>query len=81
MNNRHIIIGKVVSNAKYHEGTLVVEVTRAYVKGKMKKQVSKKTRYTVEYLPKTEIEIGKFVKIAPCRPLSKTKRFIFVGEL
>ena len=69
------ITGKVVSNAADKTITVSVEGYRTHPK------YNKRYKYTKKYTAHdeaNEASVGDLVRIAPTRPLSKTKRFRLV---
>ena len=64
--------GKVVSVGS--DKTTIVSVENISVHPLYSKRVKRTKRYTV-HDDKGECEVGDLVKLAPCRPLSKNKRF------
>jgi small subunit ribosomal protein S17 len=71
--------GKIVSNKKFKEGTFTVEVVNKKTHPLYKKVISSKKKYIVDG-KRDFIEIGTFVRIKQCRPLSKLKRYEIISE-
>ena len=65
--------GKVVS-VRGSEKTAVVSVDTLVTHPVYKKRSKRTTNYTVQ--DELAVTVGDIVVIAPCRPLSKTKRFV-----
>lgn len=65
--------GQVVSTTG--EKSAVVAVDKLVVHPVYKKRVKSTTKYTV-HVDATKCKEGDVVTLAPCRPLSKTKRFV-----
>lgn len=68
-------LAKVIGNSKYNEGTLLVQIKFARKNIKYKKIETRFTKLQVQYDSKEQIQIGSYVYIMPCRPVSKTKRW------
>ena len=75
MENKHELIGKVVSNKCDKTITVLVETY------KTNKKYKKRVKYSKKYAAhdeKNEAMVGDTVRIAETRPLSKTKRYRLV---
>ncbi len=68
--------GKVVSNKM--KDTIVVAVSRFFKIPKYEKYVKKEKKYSAHSTNKHEV--GDFVSISECRPISKTKKFKVITE-
>ncbi len=71
-----IIDGEVVSN-KMQSSIVVRKQRYEYVK-KYKRYTKKSSRYTAHKPGCMDVEVGDKVKIAECRPISKTKSFVLI---
>ncbi len=74
-----VMEGKVVSTKA--QGTVVVERTYAHFFPKYERYERRHSRFNVHNTPCIPLEVGDKVKIAECRPLSKTKHFVVVELL
>jgi len=74
--NKKLIQAVVCGNKRYHEGTLVVRVKRAFKDPKVGKIVEASKKYIVEYPSKSPILNGTIVFISKCAPVSKRKHYI-----
>lgn len=72
------IIGRVVSNKM--DKTIVVEVERK-VKHPLYGKYIRRSSKMYAHDDKNTCQIGDLVKIAGCRPMSKTKHFVLVEVL
>lgn len=71
MENRHELIGKVVSSSCDKTITVLIETY------KIDSKYGKRVKYSKKYSahdPKNEAVVGDTVRIVETRPLSKTKR-------
>src|SRR5690606_20993296 len=71
-----VITGKVVSNRM--DGTVVVERELLQYVKKYKRYEKRRSRYHAHSTPCINASVGDVVRIAECRPLSKTKSFVVV---
>jgi len=69
--------GKVVSTKA--QDTIVVAVDRFVPHPIYKKRCRVTKRYNVHAPGGTEVELGDIIEINPCRPISKSKRFVAGG--
>ncbi|MEM4336731.1 MAG: 30S ribosomal protein S17 [Candidatus Woesearchaeota archaeon] len=74
-----IFIGKVVS-PKFHK-TVKVEWERAKFLKKYERYMKARTSVKVHSPDCIDIDVGSVVKIAECRPISKTKNFVVIEKL
>ncbi|QPJ64257.1 MAG: 30S ribosomal protein S17 [Candidatus Nitrohelix vancouverensis] len=72
---RKTLTGTVVSDKM--DKTVMVRVERKYADTTFKKIVKRTSKYSV-HDEKNECQVGDFVSICQTRPLSKTKRWMFV---
>jgi len=70
------LLGQVISKKMAKTSTVLVE--RVKVHPLYKKRVRVKKKYHVDDPLKTKV--GEWVKISPCRPVSKLKRFKVVAR-
>ncbi len=70
-NHGKTLRGKVISNKM--KDTVVVSVSRFFKIPKYEKYIKKEKKYSVHSPNKHEV--GDFVSISECRPISKTKKF------
>ncbi len=73
-----ILEGKVVS-AKM-QGSIVVERNYLHYLSKYERYERRHSRVSVHNPPCMEVKKGDIVKIAECRPLSKTKHFVVIEK-
>ncbi|WP_286681182.1 30S ribosomal protein S17 [Methanoculleus sp. DTU007] len=71
-----VITGKVVSARM--SGTVVVEREYLHYVKKYKRYEKRRSRYHAHSTPCLHPSVGDVVRIAECRPLSKTKNFVVV---
>jgi small subunit ribosomal protein S17 len=71
-----VITGKVVSDRM--NGTVVVEREYLHYVKKYKRYEKRSSKYHAHSTPCINAGVGDVVKIAECRPLSKTKTFVVV---
>jgi small subunit ribosomal protein S17 len=71
-----VITGKVVSDRM--NGTVVVEREYLHYVKKYKRYEKRSSKYHAHSTPCINAAVGDVVKIAECRPLSKTKHFVVV---
>ncbi len=73
---RHSAVGDVVSDKR--DKTITVEVRRQFRHPMYGKYVSRSSKFHV-HDAKNECKVGDRVRIAPGRPMSKTKSWYLVG--
>ncbi len=71
------LLGQVISKKMTKTSTVLVE--RVKIHPLYKKRVRVKKKYHVDDPLKTKV--GDWVKISPCRPISKLKRFKIVAKV
>jgi small subunit ribosomal protein S17 len=69
------LVAAVVHSKRAKEGTIKVKVQNIKTNTKYRKQFKTLKFYQVHYDRREEIPVGTKVKIVPCAPVSKTKRF------
>lgn len=73
-----IFEGRVVSRK---EKTISVEWDYLHFVKKYERSERRKTRISVHMPPCMDVAVGDKVRIAECRPLSKTKNFVLIERL
>lgn len=76
MENKHELIGKVVSDK--NDKTIIV-ATEISTKHPLYGKTIKRTKKYAAHDEKNEAKLGDVVRIAATRPLSKTKRYTLVS--
>jgi ribosomal protein S17 len=71
-------VARVVHSKRWKEGTIKVVVQNIKKHPKYKKQYKTMKYYQVHYPAKVELAENTLVKIAPCAPVSKMKRFCII---
>ena len=74
-----ILTGEVYK--KYMKNTIIVERKYAHYVKKYKRYERRRSRIPAHLPPCIDVEVGDRVKIAECRPLSKTVSFVVVENL
>lgn len=71
-------VGNVISVKPTN--TIIVKVERLSRHPLYKKQV-KRTKNFAAHITVTDVAVGDLVKIVECKPVSKTKRFMYVSKV
>jgi small subunit ribosomal protein S17 len=74
-----ILEGEIVSTRMQKSVVIRIQYTR--YDNKYERYSRKSSRITAHSTPCIPVEVGDLVKIAECRPLSKTKSFVVVEKL
>lgn len=74
-----VLTGRVVTRKM--DKSIVVEKEHETFVPKFERFMRRRSRYTAHRPPCLDVEVGDEVKIAECRPLSKTKSFVLVEKL
>lgn len=74
-----VLVGRVVSTKM--DRSIVVEKEHLKYVPKFERFMRRASRYTAHRPPCLPVELGDEVRIAECRPLSKTKSFVLVEKL
>ncbi|MBR9675772.1 30S ribosomal protein S17 [Candidatus Woesearchaeota archaeon] len=74
-----IFAGEVVSNV--FQRTVSVFWQRRAKIPKYERYEKRKTKIRVHSTPCIEVKLGDLVRIAECRPLSKTKQFVIIEKI
>lgn len=74
-----ILTGRVLK--KQMKSTVVVERRYAHYVKKYKRYMRRRSRLSVHLPPCIGVEVGDVVKIAECRPLSKTVSFVVIENV
>lgn len=74
-----VITGKVVSDRM--QGSVVVSRDYLHYVKKYKRYEKRSSRIHAHHSPCIDLRVGDLVKIAECRPISKTKNFVVVEVL
>jgi len=74
-----ILTGRVYK--KLMQNAVVIERVTAHYVRKYKRYMRRKSRMPVHLPPCIQVEVGDRVKIAECRPISKTISFVVIENL
>ncbi len=74
---KRILEGEVVSDKT--DKTITVKVERKFMHPIYKKYLKKTSKFAA-HDPKNAHKVGERVQIIECRPISKSKRFVVLGE-
>jgi small subunit ribosomal protein S17 len=74
-----VLEGEVISDKM--EKTVTIRFERLYRVKKYERFEKRNTKFKAHNPPCISAKIGDFVRVAECRPLSKTKRFVVVSKV